>query len=137
MSYTDTFIQVAEDCPATAGAEPGLYRGKQTIAGIEYELLREKPYTYNQDELIFEVHVRRQEIPAEELWERRDAIWNEVFQKSHPCLRASALTKRYGWGAHYNADGKIALYGVETDEYRNFAESGHFTVLRAMRAKRK
>lgn len=137
MAYTDTFIQVAEDCPVTESAEPGLYRGKPTIAGIEYEILREKPYTLSQDELTFEVHVRRNEIPALEVWERRERIWRELFQKSHPTLRGSALTKRYGWGAHYNADGKIALYGMETDEYKNFVESGNFTVIRAARGKRK
>ena len=137
MSYTDTFIQVAEDSTATEGKQPSLYRGKKTIAGLEYELLSEKPYTFDQDELIFEVHIRRKEIPAEEVWENRSKIWNELFSKDHPCLRASALTKRYGWGAHYNADGKIALYGIGTEEYERFIEFGHVTVLTAMRSKRK
>ena len=137
MSYTDTFIQVAEDCPATQSTTPSPYRGRPSVAGIEYELLTERPYTYNNEELIFEVHVRKNEIPAEDLWERRDKIWNDLFKKSHPDLRSSALTKRYGWGVHYNADGKIALYGMETDEYQNFVESGIFTVLTATRAKRK
>ncbi|MEM7130484.1 MAG: DUF6157 family protein [Chloroflexota bacterium] len=137
MSYKDTFIQVAEDSPATQSTKPGLYRGKPTIAGIEYELLSESPYTFDQEELTFEVHVRRKEIPAEEVWENRNKIWNELFKKGQPCLRASALTKRYGWGAHYNADGKIALYGMETEEYQHFLDVGHVKVLTAMKAKRK
>lgn len=137
MSYTDTFIQIAEDSSATESSEPTLYRGKKTIAGYELEVLKEKPYTYDQDELTFEVHVRRKEIPAEELWENRNKIWRELFSKGQPCLRSSALTKRYGWGAHYNADGKIALYGVETEEYQRFVDLGHVTVITANRSKAK
>lgn len=137
MAYTDMFIQVAEDSTAIESSEPRLYRGKKTIAGIEYDLLTESPYTYNHEELVFEVHVRKKEIPPEALWETRTKIWNELFQKSQPGLRASALTKRYGWGAHYNADGKIALYGVETEEYQRFVEFGHVKVITATRGKRK
>lgn len=137
MSYTDTFIQIAEDSPATQSSEPKLHRGKKTIAGHEYDLLTERPYTYNQDELIFEVHIRRNQIPAEQVWENRSRIWNELFSKSHPNLRSSALTMRYGWGAHFNADGKIALYGMGTEEYERFIELGHIKVLTAASAKRK
>ncbi|WP_342481620.1 DUF6157 family protein [Paenibacillus sp. FSL L8-0340] len=37
-------------------------------------------------------------------------IWGALFSKSNPCLRASMLSKRYGWGMHFNDEGKIALY---------------------------
>lgn len=137
MSYTDTFIPVAEDSEATKSTEPNLHHGKKTIAGHEYDLLRERPYTYDQDELIFEVYVRRNDIPAEQVWENRSKIWTEAFSKSHSDLRSSALIKRYGWGAHFNADGKIALYGIETEEYERFIELEHIKVLTPLGSKRK
>jgi hypothetical protein len=30
-------------------------------------------------------------------------------------MRASALTKRHGWGVHYDAHGKMALYLMDQD----------------------
>jgi len=34
-----------------------------------------------------------------------------LLSKPHPCLRASMLPKRYGWGVHYDGNGRITLYG--------------------------
>jgi hypothetical protein len=34
----------------------------------------------------------------------------KLLSKGHPHLRVSALAKRYGWGFHNNAEGKIAPY---------------------------
>ncbi|MGN7760701.1 DUF6157 family protein [Paenibacillus sp. 22594] len=36
------------------------------------------------------------------------------------------MPKRYGWGIHYNREGKIALYGKESPEYDHFT-SGKMT----------
>jgi hypothetical protein len=137
MSYTDTFIQVAEDCPVTTSEIP-VPRGKtRPIHLIQYELLTRQPYHYDHEELVFAVHVRRQGIPEAEVQAHKDELWNELFQKGHPCLRASSLTKRYGWGAHYNENGKIALYGMESDEYQKFVADDTIKLLKAMRNKRK
>jgi hypothetical protein len=139
MTYTNTFIQVAEDCPVSACEIP-VSKGKTTpIHLIQYKLLTQNPYQYNHEELVFAVHVRRQAIPEAEVQDRKDELWAELFQKGHPCLRASSLTKRYGWGAHYNEDGKIALYGMESDTYQKFVQNEDDTVklLKAMRNKRK
>ena len=53
-------------------------------------------------------------------------------------MRASPLTKRYGWGVHHDAAGRMALYGVGTAEYRRFAEGAvaGVEVVAAMRSKR-
>ena len=112
--------------------------GKKPIPLIEYELLAARPYTYTQDDLIFEVHVRRKGITAEELAARGGAIRDELFQKPHPCMRASSLPKTYGWGVHYDEDGRIALVGRESERYREFVEAGPGgpRVLTAMRSKR-
>ena len=138
MSYTDTFIQVADDCPVSESVVPSSDRAQPPIHLLQYELLTRHPYAYDHEELVFAVHVRRQGISEEELTARRDALWAELFQKGHPCLRASALTKRYGWGAHYNAAGKIALVAMESDAYRRFVENdgGATKLLKAIRRSR-
>ena len=101
---------------------------------IQYELLMQAPYRYNHQELTFEVYVRHKAIPPEEVAARHQELWDTLFQKGHPCMRASALTKRYGWGAHYDQHGKIALYAMESDEYQRFIRASEGTkLLKAMR----
>nr|WP_281349931.1 DUF6157 family protein [Paenibacillus tengchongensis] len=61
-----------------------------------------------------------------------------MFAKKHPCLRASMLPKRYGWGVHFNGEGRIALYAMESPEYDHYAAGGEpgVKLLDAMRSKR-
>ncbi|CDQ41992.1 hypothetical protein GCM10007111_28710 [Virgibacillus kapii] len=54
MSYKNTFITVSEDSTATSGMEPTPRNNKPTIASIEYELMRENPYTYTQVDVQFQ-----------------------------------------------------------------------------------
>ncbi|OME62992.1 hypothetical protein BSK59_01210 [Paenibacillus odorifer] len=138
MSYTDTFIRVAEDCPEEIGVPPMSCRTLPPAHVIQYELLINEPYKYNHEELLYEVHVRHKQIPQEERLVRKEEIWKELFSKNHPCLRASLLPKRFGWGIHYNGEGKIALYGKESPEYDYFTSQGEGAVklLPAMRNKR-
>jgi hypothetical protein len=137
MNYHDTFIQVAPDCPVSEALVPTGKREARSIPQIEYELLAAHPYTFTQEELLFAVHVRRQGISQTELTSRRAALWEEFFGKSRACLRASMLPKKYGWGLHFDAQGRIALVAVESKEYRGFrAGKGVRTVLTAMRNKR-
>ena len=52
-------------------------------------------------------------------------------------MRASPLPKKYGWGVHHDRAGRIALYGVESEEYRRFASgAGGVKVVMALRSKR-
>ncbi len=136
MVYTNTFIQIAPDSDATAGVIPDSNRKTTPIHVIEYRLLSQKPYHFDHEGLIFEVYLIRQGISDEERTIRGDVIRAELFKKEHPCLRASALTKRYGWGAHYDENGKIALYAVGSAEYKQLAETA-LNQLFAMRSKRK
>jgi hypothetical protein len=137
-SYKDAFIQVAPDCPAEIAIVPTPKRGARTVASTEYELLSDSPYRYTQDDLIFAVHVLRHGISADELALRGAEIRAELFRKPHPCMRASPLPKQYGWGVHYDGEGRIAIYGRESPEYRAFVagEGGAPRVLTAMRSKR-
>ena len=136
MAYTNTFIQVAPDTKATKSEVPIAKGDKKTIHQIQYELLTENPYQLTHEDLIYEVYVRRQGFSEEELAARGETIRSELFQKEHACLRASALTKRYGWGAHYNENGKIALYPMESPEYTKLTETTP-KILDAMRSKRR
>ncbi|UQZ36032.1 hypothetical protein C2I18_22370 [Paenibacillus sp. PK3_47] len=139
MSYTDTFIRVAEDCPVETGVIPVSARPLPPAHVIQFGLLAAAPYAYNHEELLYEVHVRHKQIPEEEQLTRKSEIWGELFSKSHPCLRASMLPKRYGWGVHYNREGKIALYAKESPEYDHFTSgnAAGITLLNAMRSKRR
>ena len=131
-NYYNTFIQVADDCPLAAGVAPVEKGGKKTVAVIQYELLAGNPYRYTQEEVLFETYVRHKGVPSDELGTARQAF----FAKPQACLRASPLPKSYGWGLHFDHEGKVALYGVESAEYRRFTEDGTLTLLKAMRSSR-
>lgn len=137
MSYTTTFIQVAEDCPVSHSIIPEAKGPKAPKHLIEYELLTDNPYTYTHDDLVFEVFVRQKNISQEELHENGEQMRAEFLAKGQPCLRASSLTKKYGWGAHYNEEGKIALYGMETEEYKKFVQTEGIKLYKGMRSSRK
>jgi len=51
-------------------------------------------------------------------------------------MRSSPLAKRYGWGIHNNAEGKIALFGLETDEYKKMVADKGLKIVKAMRSKK-
>ncbi|MEO7715304.1 MAG: DUF6157 family protein [Capsulimonas sp.] len=136
MNYYNTLIQIAPDSAAKAASAPAAKGEKKTIPVLEYEMLSERPYFYTQEELQFEVDVRRKGIPDSEIAARREALWAEFFSKPHACLRTSSLAKTYGWGIHFDGEGKIGLIAVESPEYREFAESPHLQQTFAMRGKR-
>ncbi len=73
-------------------------------------MLVEHPYEFTSDDVLFTTFAIRKEIPENE-WAEQRAIF---FSKGQPCFRASPLTKRYGWGIHSDAEGKVALFGAET-----------------------
>ncbi|MCP1783822.1 MULTISPECIES: DUF6157 family protein [Bradyrhizobium] len=49
----NTFIRVAEDCPAHTGEEPPLRAGKPTVACLQYEMIAKAPYKHTSDDVIF------------------------------------------------------------------------------------
>lgn len=136
MSYKNAFVQVSADCPVTHAEIPVAKNGRKTAHLIQYELLTTHPYTYDHENLVYEVFVRREEIPAGVLKKDKANIWAELFAKGHPCMRASALIKRYGFGAHYNEAGKIAIYPMESKTYRALLKDKSLQQLPGMRSKR-
>ncbi|MGO1521505.1 MAG: DUF6157 family protein, partial [Sphingobacterium sp.] len=58
------------------------------------------------------------------------------FSKGQPCLRTSPLTKSYGFGVHFDHNGKVAIYGVETPAYERFLADGKIKKKKAVRSKK-
>jgi len=58
------------------------------------------------------------------------------YRKPYACMRASPLTKKYGWGVHYDGQGKIAICAVDSQAYRRFVEDQNIKKYFAMRSKR-
>ena len=131
-NYINTFIAVAEDSPAESAVVPESKGDKKTVAQLQLEAITKAPYTLTSDDVLFGVHAERAGIPAT----AREAAREEFFSKGQPCFRASPLTKRYGWGLHSNAEGKVALYAVESPEYRALLADESLKQLRAMRSKK-
>lgn len=132
-NYYNTFIEVAEDCPVEHAKTPPLRGGKKSIARMQYDMISEHPYTYTSDDIIFEVYAVRNGIPEEE----RASTREKFFSKGQPCLRASALGKRYGWGVHSNDEGKIALVPLQSIDYTSFLSDPGLQKVKAMRTGRK
>lgn len=132
-NYSDAFIEVADDCPVFTAQQPPLKEEAKSIARLQYELVKDHPYEFTSDDVIFRVFAIRNEIGDDEWEEQRKAF----FSKGQPCFRASPLTKRYGWGVHSNTDGKIAIYGRETEVYRKFAGDKNLQHVKGMNSARK
>lgn len=131
-NYFNTFIAIADDCLAKGGEIPPAKGDNKTIANIQFDLIKDNPYQYTSDDILLQVYIQRNDI-NEELYE---STKEQLFSKGQACLRSSPLPKRYGWGLHFNENGKIALYGSETGEYRNFINDKNLTILKAMRSKK-
>lgn len=96
---------------------------------MQYEMIAGAPYTYTSDDVIFRVHQLKQGIRDEDVEAERAAF----FSKGQPCLRSSALAKRYGWGIHSDEQGQVALYGRGSGRYAELAADPRAKHLKAMR----
>lgn len=132
-NYLNSFIEVAEDTKAVSGTVPLSKGDKKTVAEMQYELISNNPYKYTSDELLFLVFATRNDLTENEYTAAREAF----FSKGQACFRASPLTKSYGYGVHFDKDGKMALYGMETKKYQDFSENTSLQRVKAMRSSRK
>jgi len=136
-NYTNTFITVSPDSPAPGPLEPP-HREPASIAERTYRMIAEAPYEHTSDDVIFTVWADRQGIAESE----RGAAREEFFAQGRPCLRSSDLVKKYGWGIHSDADGRVAIYGKGSREYDSAAlgldprDSSLITVMSGMRSTR-
>lgn len=128
-NYIETFITVSPDTAADAGMVPAK---AGSVAQLQHALLSANPYGMTSDDLLFEVYAQRNGIDEQGKAEARAAF----FAKPQACLRASPLVKQFGWGLHHDAEGRVALHGVETGRYRELSEQPDIKTLRGMRSKR-
>ena len=132
-NYYNSFIAIAEDCNKTTGTIPPDNGKKKTIANLQFELIKDNPYQYSSDEVLFQCYASKNAIAEGDM----EAARTLFFSKGQPCMRCSPLTKSYGWGVHSNAEGKIALFGVETKEYQAFLDNSALEIKKAMRSSKK
>ena len=129
-NYFSAFIEVAEDCPADRAQEPPA--GEQpTIAALHHRLIAERPYTLTSDDVVFETWAIREGVDPQDA-----AARERFFSKGRPCLRSSPLGKRYGWGIHFDAEGRAALVARESAEYERLRADPLLVHKRAMRSAR-
>ena len=55
---------------------------------------------------------------------------NEI--NAEMCIR----DRRYGWGVHYDQDGKMAIFGAESAEYKKLSKDKSLQVIKAMKSKK-
>lgn len=132
-NYYNSFIEAAEDSKALVGKIPHSKKDAKTVAEIQYNMVAKHPYQYTSDDVLFEVYAGRNDIAKKDLATEREIY----FSKGQPCFRASPLTKKHGFGIHADHEGKIALYGVESKEYKAFLEDDKVKKVKAMRSSKK
>jgi hypothetical protein len=111
------------------GQLPPVKTGGPSVANLQFDMIIKHPYKYSSDDVIFQVYAQRNNIPKAELKTARE----QFFAKGQACLRASPLTKRYGWGVHNDENGKIAIYARDSEAYEQFSEDDSIAKVRAMR----
>lgn len=136
MNYFDTLIAVADDCPVSSGVRPGT--GGESVAQVQYELLAGRPHELTQEDVLFESWLARQDLPDELSGDERECLRQDFLSKPQASLRSSPLPRRYGWGLLFDADGKVALCPMESEEYRHLSgdANGDVEVLRALGSSR-
>jgi len=121
-NYFNTFIAVAPDTVAKASQTPP-NSIKCSVARKEWEILSKNPYTYTGDDIAFMTRGMGFE-------------WDEFFARGQACFRTSALCKRYGYGIHFDNDGKIALIPMESEAYKLFLNDANIKQTQSMRNKK-
>lgn len=136
MNYVNTFIEVADDCKVAEGAVPKARAGNPTVAELEYAFISGNPYLHTQEDVQFFVHARRSGLSDGQLKSNGPRLRNEYFSKPVACMRTSPLAKSYGWGLHFNVNGRVALVSRDTAKYHELAQDPSIAHTRAMRSKR-
>ncbi len=132
-NYLDTFIEVAEDTKVSCGTKPPSRADKKTIAEMQYEMLVHHPYKFTSDDILFQVYADRNDLTKAEYEQARQ----QFFSKGQPCFRASPLTKNYGFGIHADSNGKMAIFGMETEQYEKLQNDTKLKKVKAMRTSKK
>lgn len=133
MSYVNSFIVVADDCKVSSSEAPNL--NKETVASIQYKMLVDDPYIHTQEEVLFASTRVARDNPDMSASER-EAAFDAYFSKPQACLRTSPLPKKHGFGFHFDQDGKVAMYPMESSEYEKYSQDETLKVMKALRSSR-
>ena len=133
MNYLSTFIRIAPDSPTRSALVPPSRSERKAIHIIQYELIFAKPYEYTQEDVLWAVYLVHKSIPAPKATAAARA---KFFAKGQPCLRTSALCKRYGWGFHFDDRGRVALVAAGTPQYDRLVKTKELQQLNGMRSTR-
>lgn len=126
-NYINAFITTASDYkfdhakPAKEG----------TIGALQLDLLKNAPYQMTSDDLLFEVFAIRNNIKNNDLSAREN-----FFAKPQACLRASPIVKTLGYGVHHNENAKIAVFPIESADYKRLLNDDNIKKYSGMRSKR-
>jgi hypothetical protein len=96
-------------------------------------MLESHPYKYSSDDVFFQVFANRNDLTEAEY----DQARKEFFSKGQACFRASPLTKTNGFGVLLDSNGKVALLGMETEEYAKAIHNLNVKKVKAMRSSKK
>lgn len=129
-NYYSTFLEVSEDCPIFESEIPKEKAGNKSVALLQFEMISHNPYKFTSDEVLFHIYAMRNDLPANE------SNREDFFSKGQPCFRASPLTKRYGWGIHFDENSKMALYNLDSPEYQKLKSDNSLKHVKAMRNKK-
>lgn len=86
MSYKNTLITISEDSKAVAAVVPSLRNGKPTIASIEYDLIKNNPYKYTQEDVQFKTYLIKNQIEEENVDELREQFFQNQKHALEPLL---------------------------------------------------
>lgn len=129
-NYYNTLIMIADDSPTRQAVVPDL--SKSGVAAQQFTWISDQPYELTSDDVIFNRVAEAENVPEADRVAAREAY----FHKGRACLRTSPLAKKFGWGIHHNAEGKIALVAAESEEYARLAADEQITKVKAMRSSR-
>jgi hypothetical protein len=116
--------RLLDDCVSETGVIPP-HKQPPTSAQIVFDLVIDHPYEHTSDDVLYLAY-----------GEPRGLSRGEHYSKGQPCFRASPITKRYGWGVHFDAQGKIAFYARDSEEYQKLSHDPDLTQLIALRNKK-
>jgi len=135
VGYTNTFIACSEDCPVTTGEVPLDRSSGPTVASTQYAMLVDAPGHWTQEDVLFasSPDVRgRSDLRTDDLERLREVH----FAQPRECLRASPLPKSFGWGLHFDSEGRITLHAVDSPGYARLRSDSSIHQLRSMRSRR-
>lgn len=136
MNYINTFIEVAADSKASEGTAPIVRAGKPSVAELEYALIEPRPYALTQEDVQFRVHAQRMGLSPAQLRSEGARLREAYFATPRACMRTSPLAKTYGWGLHFDTNGRVALVSVGSERYNQLAKDPSLTHTSAMRSKK-